>query len=291
MNPSNIADHVQLISLGAGVQSSTMALMAAHGEIGPMPTAAIFADTGDEPQSVYDWLDKLIGWLPYPVEIVKAERRDGTTKRLSDEALRLRRTKQDSDAGPAGRLYSRTMIPTHMRHADGKMGRITSRICTVDHKIRPLTKAQRRIAEVKRGQQHVSVQVWIGISTDEADRMKPIAEPWAEARWPLIDLGMSRQDCIDWMKAKGYPEPPRSACVFCPFHSDAEWHRLKTQEPHEFERAVEFERQLQLAKAVSENMTALPHLHSSGIPLHRVDFDPNGKRDDFGNECTGMCGV
>ena len=39
-----------IISLGAGVQSSTMALMAAHGEIGPMPDCAIFADTGAEPQ-------------------------------------------------------------------------------------------------------------------------------------------------------------------------------------------------------------------------------------------------
>ena len=38
---------LHIISLGAGVQSSTMALMAACGEITPMPTAAIFADTQD----------------------------------------------------------------------------------------------------------------------------------------------------------------------------------------------------------------------------------------------------
>ena len=40
---------VHIISLGAGVQSSTMALMAAHGLITPHPVAAIFADTQDEP--------------------------------------------------------------------------------------------------------------------------------------------------------------------------------------------------------------------------------------------------
>ncbi len=39
---------VHTISLGAGVQSSTMALMAAAGEITPMPAAAIFADTQAE---------------------------------------------------------------------------------------------------------------------------------------------------------------------------------------------------------------------------------------------------
>lgn len=41
---------LRALSLGAGVQSTTMALMAAHGEIGPMPDCAIFADTGWEPK-------------------------------------------------------------------------------------------------------------------------------------------------------------------------------------------------------------------------------------------------
>ena len=36
---------LEVISLGAGVQSTTMALMAAHGEIEPMPDLAIFTDT------------------------------------------------------------------------------------------------------------------------------------------------------------------------------------------------------------------------------------------------------
>lgn len=54
-----MSEPIHVISLGAGVQSSTMALMAAKGEITPMPTAAVFADTQDEPQSVYRWLD----WL------------------------------------------------------------------------------------------------------------------------------------------------------------------------------------------------------------------------------------
>lgn len=59
-----------IISLGAGVQSSTLALMAVHGEITPMPDAAIFADTQAEPQSVYKWLDWLEMQLPFPVHRV-----------------------------------------------------------------------------------------------------------------------------------------------------------------------------------------------------------------------------
>ena len=50
--------NLRVLSLGAGVQSSTLALMIEKGEI-PMVEAAIFADTGGEPAVVYKWLD----WL------------------------------------------------------------------------------------------------------------------------------------------------------------------------------------------------------------------------------------
>ncbi len=63
---------IHLLSLGAGVQSSTLALMAAAGEVTPMPLAAIFADTQAEPPSVYRWLDWLEKQLPFPVHRVTA---------------------------------------------------------------------------------------------------------------------------------------------------------------------------------------------------------------------------
>jgi len=67
-----MSDPIHIISLGVGVQSSTMALMASKGEIGPMPTAAIFADTQAEPKSVYMWMDWLEKQLPFPVYRVTA---------------------------------------------------------------------------------------------------------------------------------------------------------------------------------------------------------------------------
>jgi hypothetical protein len=63
---------LNILSLGAGVQSTTLALMAAHGEIGPMPDCAIFADTQAEPGHVYrhlEWM-RSPNVLPYPVHIV-----------------------------------------------------------------------------------------------------------------------------------------------------------------------------------------------------------------------------
>ena len=53
----------RFLSLGAGVQSSTLALMIAHGELEPVD-AAIFADTGWEPKKVYVWLDWYFGGFP-----------------------------------------------------------------------------------------------------------------------------------------------------------------------------------------------------------------------------------
>lgn len=71
-NPSAI--RLRALSLGAGVQSTTMALTAAHGEIGPMPTCAIFADTCWELKAVYDHFEWLMSGnvLPFPVHIVSA---------------------------------------------------------------------------------------------------------------------------------------------------------------------------------------------------------------------------
>ncbi len=62
-----MSEPIHIISLGAGVQSSTMALMAACGELTPRPTAAIFADTQDEPEAVYEYLSYLEKLLPFPV--------------------------------------------------------------------------------------------------------------------------------------------------------------------------------------------------------------------------------
>jgi len=68
----DLNNKLTVISLGAGVQSSTMALMAAHGEITPMPDYAIFADTQAEPSHIYSWLDWLETQLPFPVLRVTA---------------------------------------------------------------------------------------------------------------------------------------------------------------------------------------------------------------------------
>jgi hypothetical protein len=258
-------EQVQIISLGAGVQSSTMALMAAHGEIDPMPECAIFADTGDEPKAVYEWLNWLESRLPFPVVRVSAGK-------LSLAATTPRRS--------ANGGYLKPAIPVRFGGAG-----IGQRHCTLDFKITPVL----RFANLIRGGRMVSQ--WLGISADEAMRMKPSRKDWCANRYPLIEKYITRGQCLEWMEKKGYPKPPRSACVYCPFHSDAEWLRLKTDEPDEFAKAVAFEKAYQNAAKVSGAFDSIPYLHESHKPLEEVEFDTNRTRDLFGNECEGMCGV
>lgn len=272
---------VHIISLGAGVQSSTMALMAAHGEITPMPVAAVFADTQAEPQSVYTWLDWLEKQLPFPVHRV-------TRGDLTKESLTVREFKDD-----APRHWVKSLIPAYILNRDGTGG-IMGRQCTFAYKVEMLEKASRKLGNIKRGQKTVGVIQWIGISLEEAHRMKPARHEWATHRWPLVDARIKRHDCLRWMKAKGYPKPPRSACIYCPYHSDAEWRRLRDEEPAEFARAIQFEKDLQAAKSLTDNQLGVPFLHNSRIPLSQVDFSTDEERGQislFGNECEGMCGV
>ncbi len=51
--------------------------------------------------------------------------------------------------------------------------------------------------------------------------MKPSFEDWQVSRWPLIEKGVTRQDCLRWLERHGYPTLPKSSCIGYPFHSDA----------------------------------------------------------------------
>lgn len=210
MNEETNAKPMNLISLGAGVQSSTMALMAAHGELTPMPEGAIFADTCCEPLAVYHWLAWLEKQLPFPVYRVVEKR--GLLHHI------MRSVRRHRFAGAPFFTESTTEAGMLRRQ------------CTSEFKIKPMLQKVRELIGLRkgqRGQRHrIQAVQWIGISVDEATRMKPSRVHWIERRWPLVEIRMSRNDCLKWLKKRNYPLPPPSACTFCPYHSDAEWRHL-----------------------------------------------------------------
>lgn len=275
-----------IINLGAGVQSSTMALMAATGVIKPMPDAAIFADTQAEPQIVYDWLSYITPLLPFPIHVV-------SKGDLTEESLKIR-TRRDN-----GKTYIKRLIPLFGTGDESENMAMLMRACTADYKINPIMKKVKEIAGIKRrkpGQVHkVSVTQWIGISHDEMQRMKdPRSEHgFTQHRWPLIEMKMTRQDCFEWMLVNGYPEPPRSACYYCAFHSNDEWRNLRDKHPEERKKAIEFDnklRQLNHEHTATKMRMKNVFLHSDRIPLDEVDLGGD-TGNDFQSECEGMCGL
>lgn len=265
---------LHVLSLGAGVQSSTLALMAARGEIGPMPDAAIFSDTGWEPRAVYAWLDWLELQLPFPVHRVSAGN-------LRDDTI----AKQN---GTGGRFAS---IPWHMTNPDGtdSMGR---RQCTREYKIDPITKEKRRLLGYEPRQRIPagSCVTWIGISTDEGHRMKPSRDPWNVNCFPLIDARMSRGDCLAWMESRGYPRPPKSSCIGCPYHGDREWQIIKN-DPEAWADAVAIDK---IIREPANGIKGRQYMHRSRVPLDEVVLmtpESSGQTDLWAEECEGMCGL
>ena len=253
-----------VLSLGAGVQSSTLALMCAAGEI-EAPEIAIFADTQDEPADVYRWLDWLEAHLPFPVRRV-------SRGKLSETALQVR-------TSAAGNKYLKPMLPVYT-DTDGKRGMV-ARHCTKDFKVDPIMGC---IRHVRDGRQ---VRQYLGISFDELERMKTAQQPWLKNEYPLVERRITRQHCLDWMKAHGYPQPPRSACVQCPFHSNDEWRRMARDD---FAWARLFEQRYQYAFSQT-GLDGIPYLHADRKPLTEVDLSPEAQVDAFVNECEGLCGV
>ena len=107
-------------------------------------------------------------------------------------------------------------------------------------------------------------------------------------------MGMSRRDCRklfdEWFPGRPLP---RSACIGCPYHNDAEWHKMKTERPEQFRDAVEVDESLR-KNAARVGLRNIPYLHKSRRPLAEAVFDDGMVDDDgFGDasECEGMCGV
>jgi len=267
---------LRVLSLGAGVQSSTLALMIKHGEI-PEVDCGIFSDTMGEPKEVYKWLGWLKKQLPFPVYIIS-----------------YRNLKQDILDAVEGK-YKFLKIPVYTKNVKtGKIG-LLRRQCTTDYKILPIIKKVRellgykRYKNVKKG---TKVEMLMGISFDEAIRMKTNQLPYIENMYPLVDKKITREDCFQWMKNNNYPTPPRSACTFCPYHSNTEWLRIK-ENKEEWEEVVAMDKAIR--KGTSRNIDNEIFLHRDCVPLDEADLEHKQSDlfEDHGqlNNCDGMCGV
>lgn len=254
---------VRILSLGAGVQSTVLALKACNGDL-PGLDAAIFADTGWEPPTVYEQVDRLAAELA---------RADIGFHRVSSGDLR------SDTLDPDHRFVS---VPYFTKNADGSDG-MGRRQCTSEYKLKPIKKKVRQIlgyphpTPVPRG---VYAEQWIGFSTDEIHRVRDRLDVnYSRPRYPLLELDMSRKDCQRWLQAAGWGHTAKSACIGCPFHGNAQWRELRDNHPEQWADAVDFDRQIRKGGASAKPLDGEAFLHSSRVPLELAPIDRVTRKD------------
>jgi hypothetical protein len=277
-------DKIDIVSFGGGVQSTALAGMVLEGYL-PRPALWIFADTGDEPRAVYSHVEKWREKIERAGMEFRIVHRTDPPQSLSDHVI------SRISEGLGGVHYP----PLYVKREKRKGRMPLWRGCTKMFKSRVLDKHSKKFAEVPRAYKGPPmVRKWLGISYDEMSRMRTSQEKWFEFWYPLVEFKVTRSKCIEFLKKIG-ETAPRSACVYCPFHSDKEWARVK-KDPEDWAKVVKFEKDFQKIwkeKGAFGGLRSMPTLHKSGLPIEEVDFS-DAQNDLFNNwdqECAGICGV
>lgn len=255
---------LRYIALGAGVQSTAMLILSCEGKI-RRADVAIFADTQDEPQWVYDHLERLENWSSIPIERI-------SHGKLSSDILKR------NHFAP---------IPAFSLGSDGTATPLR-RQCTREYKITPIERKVRELLGYKKGQVvKDNVTAMIGISMDEQQRMKESRIHWIMNDYPLIDCQLNRRDCLGIAGEYGF-KPKKSSCVFCPFHSDRFWLDLRENHPDEWDKAVEFDAAIRHMSM--SGMKRPIYVHPTLRPLPQVELKHEHQLALW-EECEGVCGV
>lgn len=301
------------ISFGGGVQSTALLAMSALGMRGiPKVDCAVFADTQAELAATYEHIDRMKAWagergVPLHVTTAGSLEQDvlvgvGKSHVSIPSFIKTKTTRpcfcrsweetedgKDEERGPADPNCA-ACKGTGELHDEGRG--IQRRQCTYDYKVVPIIRRVRELCGLKKGavaKGVLNVRAMLGISFDEAIRMKPSKEPWITNTFPLVDARLTREDCKKIIADLGIPVPPRSACYFCPHHRDPYWKWMMADHPEEFRKAVEFDAKIRRSQP---KLIGEAYLHESLKPLGKVDFvDHQMALEGFGNECEGICGV
>ena len=244
---------ITYLALGYGVQSWTIAAMIALGELPPIDVA-VHADTGHEATGTYDHARKWTPWLEqHGVNVVIVKPHDNAV---------LSTAWGTND--PDGHVQIPAFSQDKLDHS--KQGQIP-RQCTRYWKIQPIHRYIRTL--LPQGQpKPESVHSWQGISWDEYHRVRTPDVQYIKNVYPLIELAptrMTRADCIQWLNKHHLDVPPKSACVFCPFHRSSQWKQMKRDSGPDWDQAVEVDN---LIRDVRRKHHL--YIHSSKLPLAKA---------------------
>jgi len=219
-------------SYGGGTQTAAIAVLILQGKL-PRPDLVVFADTARELSTTWDYLAEIV--QPALDSI-------GLTVQVAGHEL------SNYDLTSSGR----NLLPLFTTQG-GSVGKLPT-YCSNEWKQRPIRRWLRQ-------QGADDCDVWLGISTDEIERMKPSGLKWYRHVYPLIEIvPTNRAGCVALVENYGWPTPPKSRCWMCPNQSADAWRQMRRDLPDEYQKAVTLDAEIRLVD---------PHvyLHSSGKPL------------------------
>ena len=210
---------VDVLSYGGGHQTAGILALVKLGKL-PKPDIIIFADTGGEIPETYHHIKHyampLADELGIPFQIVTADIK-----------------------GKGATLYEYSWEKNWMPQP-------FSRSCSKSFNVEPINRALRHY----KGKELVNM--WIGISIDEARRRKDSRLKWINLVYPLLDHNLTRADCDEAIHSIGMPMPPKSGCFFCPFNRTSRWRAIQKHTPDLYQKAIALEEN---ARQVYPNMT------------------------------------
>jgi len=264
MTAKQIRKDLNIVSLGAGKQSTFMLIKSLEGFFNVTPDKAIFIDLGSEPDFVYKNLEALQNYclknFSFTIDIIKVGP-------IDEHILNFIASKNSTDNAPPFYLSNGGMLKRH---------------CTSNLKLRPICQY---LTQFRTGN---NIIVWIGISLDEIERMTKSPIQYITNKYPLIEKRISLSDIKKYFSQSAFEEPGKSACYFCPFHSHLYWKLLKKQFPLEFKKACDFDNKIRNYP----NLTSRAFLHSSLKPLDKINFDFHPSLfPELIEECVGLCGL
>ncbi|MGI9251374.1 MAG: hypothetical protein ACR2PR_09260 [Pseudohongiellaceae bacterium] len=256
---------VQSLSFGGGVQSNAILVLIAQGRL-PKPDVVIIADTGFEAKATWGYLDKygapLCAKLGIP--LMRVSRADTT--------LAMEYAKPVVTTLNGKKVLN--IIPAFTLDDDGKKGKAPN-MCTGKWKVQVVRHClSKRFPDIK------LFHEWIGFSTDEMRRARraKIDIGKYRHRYPLIEIGISRAECIKVVEKYGWPTPPRSSCWMCPNHADVEWRHLRDESPQEFAKAIAFDKRMREQEITGGYDY---YLHRSCKPLGEAPIDDKTDQREF----------
>jgi len=152
----------------------------------------------------------------------------------------------------------------------------TQTFCSNEWKARVVERYARRVLGLQG-----PLTNWIGFSLDERKRVKG----HDGRRYPLLELSLSRQDCLALIAGAGLPPPPKSRCFMCPHQHNAEWREVR-ERPELWQQAIALDNEVR----DNDDRGGL-FLHAQRVPLEQADLEADDRKEPSRQCGLGLCFV